>query len=349
MRVLVTGATGFIGTHVARALASSGHQVRALVRTPAKLETVTARAGVDIDALEVVNGDITDAAAVAEAVDGCDAVVHAAAVVGVDPSRAAEIDSVNFAGASNVLGAAADAGCDPIVHVSTAMALFPFTADPVTPDHPVGKPRYPYARSKARCETLARSLQDDGRPVVIVYPALVIGPDDYGGSTQVKPMQLWLSRPFPRAKGYSMSFIDVRDIAAVVAAAMVPDRGPKRYVMFGHCLDAAEHLEALSRVTGRSLRSVSVPKAAFRVLGAIGDLVSRLGREPMVTSEGVDYMFGFSAGDNSGAEADTGVRLRPVDESLRDTIAWMHREGHLTDAQAGVLAAGSDEAVTGGT
>ena len=349
MRVLVTGATGFIGSHVARAMASSGHQVRALVRTPAKLETVTARAGVDIDALEVANGDITDAAAVAEAVDGCDAVVHAAAVVGVDPSRAAEIDSVNFAGASNVLGAAADAGCDPIVHVSTAMALFPFTADPVTPDHPVGKPRYPYARSKARCETLARSLQDDGRPVVIVYPALVIGPDDYGGSTQVKPMQLWLSRPFPRAKGYSMSFIDVRDIAAVVAAAMVPDRGPKRYVMFGHCLDAAEHLEALSRVTGRSLRSVSVPKAAFRVLGAIGDLVSKLGREPMVTSEGVDYMFGFAAGDNSGAEADTGVRLRPVDESFRDTIAWMHREGHLTDAQVGILAAGSDEAVTGGS
>ena len=348
MKVLVTGATGFVGSHAARALAEAGHQVRALVRTPAKLETVTARAGVDIDALEVVNGDITDAAAVAEAADGCDAAVHAAAVVGVDPARAAEIDAVNFAGASNVLGAAVAAGCDPIVHVSTAMALYPFTTNPVTPDHPVGEARSPYGRSKARCETLARSLQAAGRPVVIVYPALVIGPDDYGGSSQLKPMQLWLSRPLPRAKGYGVSFVDVRDIAAVVAAAVKPGRGPKRYIMFGHLLDSAGQLEVLNRVTGRSLRSAPVPKPAFRVMGLIGDLISRLGRAPAVTSEGVDYMFGFSAGDNSGTEADTGVRLRPVDESFRDAIAWMHRCGHLTDAQAGALAANSGDAVTGG-
>lgn len=348
MKVMVTGATGFVGAHAARALTEAGHRVRALVRTPAKLEAVTARVGVDIEALEVVNGDITDAAAVDEAVDGCDAAVHAAAVVGVDPARADEIASVNFAGASNVLGAAVAAGCDPVVHVSTAMALYPFTADPVTADHPVGEARSPYGRSKARCETLARSLQDDGHPVVILYPALVIGPDDYGGSSQLEPMRLWLSRPFPRAKGYAVSFVDVRDIAAVAAAAMRPGRGPQRYIMFGHRLDSAGQLEVLSRVTGRSLRSMPMPKAAFWVLGKIGDLASRLGRAPSVTSEGVDYMFGFAAGDNSGTEADTGVRLRPVEESFRDAIAWMHREGHLTDAQAGALASGAGGAVTGG-
>lgn len=348
MKVMVTGATGFVGAHTARALAEAGHQVRALVRTPAKLETVTARAGVDVEALEVVNGDITDAAAVDEAVAGCDAVVHAAAVVGTDPSRAAEIEAINPSGASNVLDAAVAAGCDPIVHISTAMALYPFTTDPVTPDHPVGKARSAYAATKAQCEVLARSHQEAGHPVVIVYPALVIGPDDYGGSSQFRPMQLWLSKPFPRAKGYVMSFIDVRDIAAVVAAAMMPGRGPKRYIMFGHLLDAAEHLEVMSRVTGRPLKSVPMPRAAFRVMGWVGDLIGRLGRSPLVTSEGVDYMFNFSVGDNSGTEADTGVRLRPVEESFRDAIAWMHREGHLTDAQAGTLASGAGGAVTGG-
>ncbi len=113
MRVLVTGATGFIGSHVCAALQGSGHQIRVLVRTPSKLDSVTARTGVDTDALEVCEGDMTDAAAVEAAVKGCDAVVHTAAVVGIDPSVSEEITANNLAGALNVLGAAVDAGCDP--------------------------------------------------------------------------------------------------------------------------------------------------------------------------------------------------------------------------------------------
>ncbi|MYB87935.1 MAG: SDR family NAD(P)-dependent oxidoreductase, partial [Acidimicrobiaceae bacterium] len=89
MKVLVTGATGFVGSHAAKALQEAGHAVRALVRTPAKLETVTARVGVDLASLETREGDIADAMAVSAAVDGCDAVVHAAAVVGTDPSSEA--------------------------------------------------------------------------------------------------------------------------------------------------------------------------------------------------------------------------------------------------------------------
>ena len=95
MRVLVTGATGFVGSHAAKALQDAGHTVRALARTPAKLETVTARVGVDLDSLDAVHGDICDADAVAAAVDGCDAVVHAARRAdrlqrqgpGADPAR----------------------------------------------------------------------------------------------------------------------------------------------------------------------------------------------------------------------------------------------------------------------
>ena len=133
MRVLVTGATGFVGSHAAKALQDAGHTVRALVRTPAKLETVTARVGVDLTALETAKGDIADADAVAGAIEGCDAVAHAAAVVGTDPSSEAEIEAGNFAGALNVLGSAAAAGCDPIVHVSSAAALFPFRTDGAVP------------------------------------------------------------------------------------------------------------------------------------------------------------------------------------------------------------------------
>ena len=335
MRVLVTGATGFVGSHAAKALQNAGHTVRALVRTPAKLETVTARVGVDLASLDTVEGDIADAEAVNAAIEGCDAVVHAAAVVGTDPSSEADIEASNFAGALNVLGAAADAGCDPIVHVSSAAALFPYRTDPVTGDHPVGSARMPYARSKAESEHLARRLQDSGHGVVIIYPGGVFGPGDYGESTQVKPLQLWLTKPFMRSSGYTLNVVDVRDIAAVMAASMQAGRGPRRYVMFGHHFTSDELLSVLCEVTGRDLKSVAMPKALFQVWGRVGDLARRFGRDLILTTEGTEYMYNTYAGDNSFAEQDTGVTLRSAAACLADAIAWMRDEGYVTAEQAG--------------
>ena len=337
MRVLVTGATGFVGSHAAKALQDAGHTVRALVRTPSKLETVTARVGVDLASLETIRGDIADEGAVAAAVASCDAVVHAAAVVGTDPSSEADIEASNFVGALNVLGAAADAGCDPIVHVSSAAALFPFETDPVTGDHPVGRARMPYARSKAQSEHLARRLSASGLGVVVIYPGGVFGPGDYGESTQVKPLQLWLTKPFLHSSGYTLNVVDVRDIAAVVAASMQAGRGPKRYVMFGHHLTSEELLWLLRDVTGRDLKSVSMPKAMFLAWGRLGDVARRFGRDLILTSEGTEYMYNTCAGDNSFTECDTGITLRTAADCLADAIAWMRDEGYVTAAEAGAV------------
>ncbi len=337
MRVLVTGATGFVGSHAAKALQDAGHAVRALVRTPAKLDTVTARVGVDLEELETVQGDIADAGTVVAALEGCEAVVHAAAVVGTDPSSQADIEASNFAGALNVLGAAADAGCDPIVHVSSAAALFPFRTDPVTSDHPIGDSRMPYARSKAECEQLARRYQSEGHGVVIIYPGGVVGPGDYNESTQFEPLKLWLTKPFMRSSGYTMNLVDVRDIAAVIALSLEAGRGPKRYVMFGHHVTADELLSVLCEVTGRDLKSVAMPKAAFVAWGRLGDLARRFGRDLILTSEGTEYMYNTCAGDNSFTEEDTGITLRSAAETLADSIAWMRDEGHVTADQAGAV------------
>ena len=336
MRILVTGATGFVGSHAAKALQDAGHTVRALVRTPAKLERVTGRVGVDLVSLETIEGDICDAAAVAAAVEGCDAVVHAAAVVSIAPTARTEVEMTNFPGALNVLEAAVAAGCDPVVHVSTGEALFPFHTDPVTADHPVGTAAGAYPRSKAKSESLARRYQAQGHGVVIVYPALVIGPGDYGESVQLQPMKLWLTKPLPRS-GYTMTMVDVRDVAAVITASMEPGRGPRRYVMFGHHLTADELLSELRSVTGRDLKSVPVPRALFSIWGRVGDVANRFGRDLVLSTEAVGYMFNYCAGDNSTTERDTGIVLRPVAESLADTIAWMRDEGHITAAHAGAV------------
>lgn len=338
MKVLVTGATGFVGSHAAKSLQQAGHSVRALIRTRSKLESVTARVGVNLGDLEVVPGDITDSAAVARAVTGCDAVLHAAAVVGTDPTMEADIESTNFVGALNVLSAANDAGCDPIVHISTASALYPFTTDPVTPDHPVGTARSPYARTKAQCEQLARSYQERNKPVVTIYPAMIAGPHDYGESSQLNPTKLWLTKPYPRSNGYTLSVVDVRDVAAVITAAMRRGRGPKRYLMFGTHLTSQEHHAVLAEVTGRELKSVPVPRAVFWVWGHLGDLTRRFGRDIILTSEGYDYMFNYRKGDDSFTESDTGVRFRPIANTYRDTIGWMHQAGHLTAEDAGATA-----------
>lgn len=338
MIVLVTGATGFVGSHAVKALQDGGHTVRALIRTPGKLESVTARVGVDLDALETVQGDVTDAASVATAIEGCDGVVHAAAVVGTDPTTAAAIEATNLSGTENVLGAAVSAGCDPIVHISSSAALFPYTTDPVTADHPVGKGRDPYARTKAQCESVARGFQAAGMPVVIIYPAMVIGPDDYGASSQLEPLKLWLTKPFPRATDYSMSFVDVRDVAAVITAAMQPGRGSRRYLMFGHHLTSTEQHALLCEVTGLDLKSVSVPRPVFWAWGQLGDLARRIGKNLILTSEGYEYLFNSCAGDNSVTESETGVTLRPVGESLRDAITWLYQDGQIEADKVGVLA-----------
>ena len=338
MRVLVTGATGFVGSHTAKALQDAGHTVRALVHTPGKVESQLARVGVDLDELEAADGDVTDFDSVEAAIRGCDAVVHAAAVVSTDPSKDAMVEAVNVRSAMIVFDAAVEAGCDPMVHVSSSAAMFPFQTDPVTGDHPVGTASYAYAHSKAHCEYIARSLQAAGHNVVIVYPGMVVGPDDYGASTQLNPLKLWVTKPFPKSRGYTLTLVDVRDVAAVITASMQPGAGSKRYPLFGHHVTGNELLALLCEVTGRDLKSVRMPRALFSVWGRLGDLARRVGVDLVVTSEAVGYMFNYCAGDDAHTERDTGVKLRPAAETLTDTYAWMHETGHITAAQAGTAA-----------
>ncbi len=158
MKVLVTGGTGFIGSHSVAALLSQGHQVRLLVRSHDRVARSLSPLGVA--EVESVVGDVTAPRSVEEAMAGCDAVLHAAAVYSLDARAATRIGQTNVRGAEIVLGAAARAGLDPIVHVSSYAALLPPEGVVLTPDSPVKRPRCAYSQSKAESERVARRYQD---------------------------------------------------------------------------------------------------------------------------------------------------------------------------------------------
>ena len=174
MRVTVTGATGFIGSHVVRRLVAAGHEAVALVRSRDRLASAI---GDEVGGVEVVIGDVTDPVAVARAISGSDAAVHAAGLVSVDAHRSDELQRVNVDGTRLVLGEAVRSGLDPVVHLSSIAALFPPSGPVVRVDDEVHQGRSPYSRSKAGAELVARGLQDTGAPVATVYPGGVWGPD----------------------------------------------------------------------------------------------------------------------------------------------------------------------------
>ncbi len=338
MKVLVTGATGYLGSIVTRRLLSDGHDMRLLVRAPAKVGPLMDKLAVDAAVLEVVEGDITDAASVNAAVRGCEAVVHCAAIVATDPAQAKAIDETNLAGAENVLGAAVAAGCDPIMHISSAAALFPFQTDPVTADHPVMGNDEAYGRSKAACERYARSLQDSGKPVVTVYPSGIVGPDDWTESINLSSALMWFEKGFPIAKGLSGNYVDVRDVAAVVSAALEPGQGPKRLLAFGTHVDAREHVAALTEATGAKIKTFPTPRWFMWTWGRLGDVTRRFDKDIVMTSDGYDYLFNCKPGDDSATEAATGVKFRPLEETFRDMARWMYESGRLEGEKVGFLA-----------
>ena len=260
MRILVTGGTGFVGCHTVAALHRGGHEIRLLVRSPARVAPALEPVGLDPGGMEAVVGDVTDPAAVREAVAGCDAVVHAAGVYSLDPRRAGEIARVNVAGTENVLRSAAEAGLDPVVHVSSYVALLPRRgAGPLDDRSPPGSSTFPYSGSKVASEAVARALQEAGAPVCITYPGMVWGPDDpHLGETSRLAVAVLAGR-LPALPPGTVPVSDVRDVAAVHAALVAPGRGPRRDIASGENLPLAQVMRAAVRLAGRRLPVVTVP------------------------------------------------------------------------------------------
>jgi dihydroflavonol-4-reductase len=263
--VLVTGGTGYVGSHAIAALAAAGHRIRILARSPEKVPAALGPLGVD--GVETAIGDVTEPAAVQRALEGCEAVLHAASVFSMDARKAGEMNSVNVRGTEIVLGTAHRLGLDPIVYVSSEVALLPpADREVLTPDSPVQRPPGPYCRSKADAELVARRFQALGAPVVSVMPAAVWGPHDPHLGEGVTLVTNVLRNRYPVVMPGGMHIADVRDVAAVLAAVLQPGRGPRSYMVAGHYVTMPDILRTLGDLSGRRLRFVILPALAVALL-----------------------------------------------------------------------------------
>lgn len=321
MRVLITGGTGFVGGWTAKAIADAGHSVRFLVRNPDRLHTSVGKLGVDASDFAV--GDITDRVSARAALQGCDAVVHSAALVATDPRQTGEMLSINLQGAQNVLGQAVELGLDPIVHVSSFTALFHPNVETLTADLPVVGGADGYGASKAQVDIYARGLQDAGAPVTITYPGMVLGPpagDQYGEVGEGLKAALHM-RVIP-GRGGGWLIVDVRDLAALHAALLEPGHGPRRYTAGGHRVLAAELAHLLGQAADTRMVGVPIPDTALRVAGAVLDRAKRI--LPFVdtpfTAAGMQYYTQIPASDDSPSEKELGITYRDPRETVTDTI-----------------------------
>ena len=325
MRVFLTGGTGFIGGEVARQLRARGDDVVALVRSPAK-------AGPLKDAgVEIVAGGLGDREAIARGIDGCDAVLHVAAVyeVGIPESEHAAMYAANVDGTETVLGAALEAKVPKVVYVSTIGAFGNTHGEVVDEgyEHPGGSYCSYYEETKVLAHKAAKRLIGEGLPCVIVQPGGVYGPDDHSALGDM------ITR-FCDGKLPAMAFPDVGfnlahrdDIAAGILLALDRGEAGESYVLGGTVTTMAGTVETLAGIVGRRPPRVTMPAAVIKAIAPLGRFVGPpLGfppniRELVSSADGVTYW-----ATDAKARRDLGYDPRELEPGLHDLLA---AEGRL--------------------
>lgn len=340
MRVLLTGGTGFVGTHTVAALLEAGHDVKLLVRSPERVASSLTPLGLDRD-LEAVAGDVTDPETVERALEGCEAVIHGASVFSMDARKGDVMRRVNVAGAETVLSAAVRRDLDPIVLVSSDLSLLPPDDRVLKPDSPVSPPpeRYPYCYTKGMAELVARSFQTEGAPVVSVMPPSLWGPNDpHLGEGPLLARNV-LRRRIPAVTPGGIEIADVRDTARVIAATIEPGRGPRSYLLAGHYLSLRDILRTLGRLTGRRFPAITMPRGVMLWIGSLTDALQRRTKTRLPWSREAIWILNCAARcDGSRVREDLGLEPRPIEETFADTVRWLLVAGHVTPKQAGRLA-----------
>lgn len=317
MKVLLTGATGFVGSWIARELVAAGHDVRVLVRKTSKLDGL---AGLAYEKLE---GDIMDRASIERALQGVQAVIHTAASVSQRKRDYDQLFKVNVEGTRNVMEAALKHGGLRVVHTSSIAAIGA-TKEPIPMDETspwtVGYLDYGYVSSKRVAEDVVLENVARGLDAVIVNPGYVLGPGDvYLGSTRM--VIEYLNGNMRWAPQGGLSFCDVRDVAKAHVAALTKGQKGERFILAGMNATYMDALETLSKLTGLP-RPKLAPRAVAKLVGAISELVSLFHEHKFedVNRTVIAYAHLYNFCDVKKAERELGYHKRDLESAMRDTI-----------------------------
>jgi nucleoside-diphosphate-sugar epimerase len=332
--VAVTGGSGFVGSHTVARLIAHGHRPRVLVRDRgAALQRLAAR-GVAADEVDLVTGDMLDAAAVDALLSGAEGVVHAAAAIGVT-AKAHDVYGQNVGGTEQVVGGAVARGIDPIVHVSTVTVFVPSPSPVITVDGPLASPRGAYGRSKVAAERYVRRLQDAGAPITTVYPGGVIGPGQPGLDGLMRGLATAVTSVLPVPRG-GVGIVHVGDVAEVLARCVVPGRGARRLMLGGAYVSFEELIDLCSTATGRHLRKLVLPGRVLTAVGAVTDVVSRVRPTGFpLTRDAAEIMNTLVRSDDRPTLEALEMALRPPQDAVADAIAALFAEGHISRRAAG--------------
>jgi dihydroflavonol-4-reductase len=314
--VLVTGASGFLGWHVARLLVERGCAVRALVRPASRIT--------DLEA-ERVTGDLRDAASLERAVAGCGLVYHVAADYRLWAKDPTELYRSNVDGTRNLLEAARNAGVERVVYTSTVGCIG-------IPANGVGDETVPvrladmagaYKRSKFQAEQVALEYARLGFPVVIVNPTAPVGDHDVKPTPTGKIVLDFLNGGMPAFIDTGLNIVDARD--AALGHLLAAERGApgQRYILGSENLTLAQILQTLARITGRKAPTTRLPYAVAYCAGVVSTMVAKLtGQPPRVPLDAVRMARKKMWVSHRKANRDLGFTPGPAESALRHAVEW---------------------------
>lgn len=327
MIAFVTGATGFLGSHVARALAEQGADLRLLVRASSNTKNID-----DLKADRVI-GDLRDPASIEKGITGCDAIFHVAADYRLWVRDPDEMYRSNVEGTRAILSAARKNNVRRVVYTSSVATMgFTSNGQPADEDSPVSLENMigPYKRSKFMAEQVAIEAARAGQYVAIVNPTTPVGERDIKPTPTGRIVVDFLKRKFPAYVDTGLNLVDANECARGHIAALERGRSGERYILGGENLTLKQILDKLGAITGLPSPNIRVPYVMALATGVVDEMITgRIrGKEPRATVDAVRMGRKKMFVSSGKAERELGWKCMPVENALRRAVEWFRAEGY---------------------